>query len=155
MTLGSSSPFILFSGSQSTIWRNSYWVLWRRCLIFQTHWIHQQAGYFTTCYEIIQKILLEYSETVTHSAALMAQMLEGKVIWLQNFKKKYNDTYTNLRIWRHKPWFLHCSVDSAAISGVVRAREQVFKKIANSNIFSSSTWKKSGLFREDCLGSSS
>lgn len=29
--------------------------------------------------------------------------------------------------------------DSAAISGVVRAREQVFKKIANSNIFSSST----------------
>lgn len=29
--------------------------------------------------EIIRKILLEYSETVIHSAVLMAQILEGKV----------------------------------------------------------------------------
>lgn len=51
--------------------------------------------------------------------------------------------------------FYTAQFDSAAISGVEWAREQVFKKIANSNIFSSSTWKKSSLFREDCMGSSS
>lgn len=37
-------------------------------------------------------MLLEYSENATHSAALMAQILEAKVAWLQNFKKKSNDT---------------------------------------------------------------